>query len=45
MGTRMEVANLESGMNTEDYRKLQSLFSVGQFIKNLEKMKTSKQHV
>ncbi|XP_047191770.1 uncharacterized protein LOC118299771 isoform X2 [Scophthalmus maximus] len=27
MGTRMEVANLESGMNTEDYRKLQSLFS------------------
>ncbi|XP_019950704.2 cilia- and flagella-associated protein 337 isoform X1 [Paralichthys olivaceus] len=26
MGTRMEVAQLESGMNTEDYKKLQSLF-------------------
>ncbi|XP_071353343.1 cilia- and flagella-associated protein 337-like [Trachinotus anak] len=26
MGTRMEVAQLESRMNTEDYRKLQSLF-------------------
>ncbi|XP_042342868.1 WD repeat-containing protein 49-like [Plectropomus leopardus] len=27
MGTRMEVAQLESRMNTEDYRKLQSLFT------------------
>ncbi|XP_070762160.1 cilia- and flagella-associated protein 337-like [Enoplosus armatus] len=26
MGTRMEVAQLESRMNTEDYRKLQGLF-------------------
>uniref|UniRef100_A0A672GUP6 Uncharacterized protein n=1 Tax=Salarias fasciatus TaxID=181472 RepID=A0A672GUP6_SALFA len=26
MGTRMEVAQLESRMNTEDYRKLQNLF-------------------
>ncbi|XP_035536326.1 WD repeat-containing protein 49-like [Morone saxatilis] len=26
MGTRMEVAQLESRMNTEDYRKLQDLF-------------------
>ncbi|XP_058490511.1 WD repeat-containing protein 49-like [Solea solea] len=26
MGTRMEVAQLESAMNTDDYRKLQSLF-------------------
>ncbi|KAM7399514.1 hypothetical protein PAMP_018781 [Pampus punctatissimus] len=26
MGTRMEVAQLESRMNTEDYKKLQSLF-------------------
>ncbi|XP_062275897.1 WD repeat-containing protein 49-like [Scomber scombrus] len=26
MGTRMEVAQLESRMNTDDYRKLQSLF-------------------
>lgn len=28
MGTRMEVAQLESRMNIEDYRKLQSLFLV-----------------
>lgn len=28
MGTRMEVAQLESRMNTEDYRKLQGLFLV-----------------
>lgn len=28
MGTRMEVAQLESRMNAEDYRKLQNLFLV-----------------
>lgn len=28
MGTRMEVAQLESRMNTEDYRKLQDIFLV-----------------
>lgn len=29
METRMEVAQLESRMETEDYRKLQGLFAVG----------------
>lgn len=28
MGTRMEVIQLESRMDTEDYRKLQGLFKV-----------------
>ena len=28
MGTRMEVAQLEGRMNTDDYRKLQGLFLV-----------------
>lgn len=32
MGTRMEVAQLESRMNTEDYRKLQGLFLVSVFF-------------
>lgn len=29
MATREEVVQLESGMETEDYRKLQGLFTVG----------------
>lgn len=32
MGTRMEVAQLESRMNCEDYRKLQALFLVSVFL-------------
>lgn len=32
MATRTEVAQLESRMDTEDYRKLQSLFLVGEVI-------------
>lgn len=32
MATRTEVAQLESRMDTEDYRKLQGLFLVGEVI-------------
>lgn len=32
MAMRTEVAQLESGMDTEDYRKLQGLFLVGEVI-------------